>query len=71
MSVEEARGENDEAPGRIIVVNDLRRLAMTDGLYYHVWSPTFLDLNAFGISLGSITVCRGKALDRLGSRLIR
>ena len=45
MSVEEARGENEsEAPGRIIVVNDPKAIDSADGLYYHVWSPTFLDL---------------------------
>ncbi|MEE2820280.1 MAG: hypothetical protein VX915_00860, partial [Pseudomonadota bacterium] len=73
MSVEEARGENEsEAPGRIIVVNDLKAID-SDG--WALLSRMVTDFPGLKMRLvfllDRLPSAVEKALDRLGSRLIR
>ena len=73
MSVEEARGESEsEAPGRIIVVNDLKAID-SDG--WALLSRMVTDFPGLKMRLvfllDRLPSAVEKALDRLGSRLIR
>jgi hypothetical protein len=73
MSVEEARGENEsEAPGRIIVVNDPKAID-SDG--WALLSRMVTDFPGLHMRLvfllDRLPSAVEKALDRLGSRLIR